>query len=566
MNLFFNTETDPTTSLVKSLNDNTAGTMPSMYLGDQVPLQITFTNGQASYPTWNGEQNLSVKIAIGLLGVKKLYVIQDHFIFTNNAYEGSFVVYSETLASALNGVESLDGTLEIQVARSNGQSFTVYQGDVTIFNQLIGSSTIYPTLDADGDGVPNELESNDPSIDVSLSMLNSYVTDGNSALQTGDIIKILFEHTKRDKTFLVGEYFSVYAVTSLGNPRIIFENEEYFFTENRGVYWEKVVPAPDTDNDGVPDTLDAYPNDASEQFDTDGDGVGNNADAFPQNPNETIDTDNDGTGDNSDAFPTDPFESKDTDGDGVGDNADAFPGDASETTDTDGDGVGDNSDEFPNDANEDTDTDGDGVGDNADAFPNDASETTDTDNDGTGDNADAFPNDPNEDTDTDGDGVGDNSDYDPNDPNVSTSIAYFIHGDDGINGTGYYYPVYTTTDGLGSYHTHTIQGVTVYMEDSDANHAQSKSTYTNNTYPKVPNTTAPDTDNDGVEDWTDYFSNDANWNLSKSDLDGYSLDTYRPVASNEIIRILNNWTTGSGLILTQGEYHISTGYSLASNR
>lgn len=188
----------------------------------------------------------------------------------------------------------------------------------------------------------------------------------------------------------------------------------------------------DTDNDGVVDSLDDFPNDPSETTDTDGDGVGDNADAFPNDPSETADSDGDDVGDNADALPNDPSETADSDGDGVGDNADTFPNDASESADTDGDGVGDNgdndidgdgvensSDAFPYDPTETTDTDGDGVGDNADAFPSDASETKDTDGDGLGDNADAFPNDANETIDTDGDGVGNNADEFPNDPSES---------------------------------------------------------------------------------------------------------------------------------------------------
>ncbi|XOV90693.1 MAG: S8 family serine peptidase [Pseudomonadota bacterium] len=41
----------------------------------------------------------------------------------------------------------------------------------------------------------------------------------------------------------------------------------------------------DSDGDGVPDSEDAFPNDASESRDTDGDGVGDNADAQPNNSN-----------------------------------------------------------------------------------------------------------------------------------------------------------------------------------------------------------------------------------------------------------------------------------------
>jgi CxxC motif-containing protein (DUF1111 family)/predicted lipoprotein with Yx(FWY)xxD motif len=57
----------------------------------------------------------------------------------------------------------------------------------------------------------------------------------------------------------------------------------------------------DSDNDGVSDDNDAFPNDPNETLDTDGDGVGNNADAFPNDPTETLDENNNGIGDNADA-------------------------------------------------------------------------------------------------------------------------------------------------------------------------------------------------------------------------------------------------------------------------
>lgn len=172
----------------------------------------------------------------------------------------------------------------------------------------------------------------------------------------------------------------------------------------------------DTDGDGVCDNSDAFPEDPKEQKDSDGDGVGDNSDAFPLDPQEQKDSDKDGVGDKADAFPMDPKEQKDSDGDGVGDNSDAFPDDPKEHADTDKDGVGDNSDACPNDPNDHKDTDGDKVCDYADAFPEDPTEQKDTDNDGVGDNADAFPEDPNEQKDSDGDGVGDKADACPEDP------------------------------------------------------------------------------------------------------------------------------------------------------
>ena len=77
--------------------------------------------------------------------------------------------------------------------------------------------------------------------------------------------------------------------------------------------------------------------------DTDQDGVPDIHDVFPNDPNETTDLDQDGIGDNSDP---------DRDGDSVNNENDLFPDDAQEYADLDGDGIGDNAD---------TDRDGDGI-------------------------------------------------------------------------------------------------------------------------------------------------------------------------------------------------------------
>tara|TARA_R110000796_G_scaffold11552_11_gene39139 strand:+ start:11585 stop:15175 length:3591 start_codon:yes stop_codon:yes gene_type:complete len=158
----------------------------------------------------------------------------------------------------------------------------------------------------------------------------------------------------------------------------------------------------DDDNDGTPDTEDAFPLDGNEDTDTDRDGTGDNADT---------DDDNDGTPDNEDAFPLDGNEDTDTDGDGTGDNADTDD----DRPDSDGDGVPDIDDAFPNDPNESIDTDGDGIGDNSDVDVNgDGSNDNGTDTDGDGINDD---NDKTDDRpDTDGDGVNNDLDDCPNTP------------------------------------------------------------------------------------------------------------------------------------------------------
>jgi hypothetical protein len=128
---------------------------------------------------------------------------------------------------------------------------------------------------------------------------------------------------------------------------------------------EESVEQQDADGDGIADSADAFPLDATETVDTDSDGTGNNADT---------DDDNDGVEDTSDAFPLDAGEASDSDNDGVGNNSDAFPDDATESLDSDSDSVGDNADNCSSLSNSDQlNTDGDAEGDACDS---------DDDNDG----------------------------------------------------------------------------------------------------------------------------------------------------------------------------------------
>ena len=176
------------------------------------------------------------------------------------------------------------------------------------------------------------------------------------------------------------------------------------------LYGQSTIPAargcPDTDNDGVVDPFDAFPEDFYQQTDNDGDGFGDNQavpngddcpDIFGTSNISGLlgcpDIDGDLYADTEDMFPEDPLQWEDIDGDGWGDNygwenytiadeqdignlitvrnqwGDAFITDPTQWSDTDGDGFGDNNtgriaDAFPVRATQWADTDGDGYGDN----------------------------------------------------------------------------------------------------------------------------------------------------------------------------------------------------------
>ncbi|GAM74795.1 microbial collagenase [Vibrio ishigakensis] len=131
----------------------------------------------------------------------------------------------------------------------------------------------------------------------------------------------------------------------------------------------------DSDQDGVPDELDPFPQDSSEWMDNDEDGIGDHSDT---------DDDDDGFTDDVDVFPLDAKKAGDHDGDGTDSVNDQYP------YDFDNDSYPDAEDDFPKDPAEWLDSDGDEVGDNADVFPDDPTEWADSDGDEVGDNEDAF--------------------------------------------------------------------------------------------------------------------------------------------------------------------------------
>jgi hypothetical protein len=158
----------------------------------------------------------------------------------------------------------------------------------------------------------------------------------------------------------------------------------------------------DSDDDGIADSVDAFPHDASEWQDSDDDNHGDNSDAFPNDASEWQDSDGDNHGDNSDLFPNNPDQWLDSDGDGFGDNSngvdgDAFPGDNSQWLDSDKDSFGDNlngtdGDACPQQNGFSTidqrgcpDSDLDGYSDEGDSFPYDKTQWIDADSDGYGD-------------------------------------------------------------------------------------------------------------------------------------------------------------------------------------
>lgn len=123
---------------------------------------------------------------------------------------------------------------------------------------------------SDPQEIQNYLSEYSPQLDIDDDGSTEALTDGLLIMRT------LFDFSE---SALINS-----AVGSSGNRKTATEIATYIDTLR------------DSDNDGVVDGSDTFPQDGNESVDTDGDGIGNNADN---------DDDGDGVEDSADAYPLD---------------------------------------------------------------------------------------------------------------------------------------------------------------------------------------------------------------------------------------------------------------------
>ena len=170
-------------------------------------------------------------------------------------------------------------------------------------------------------------------VDKSIELGNTVTITGTGSDSDGTISKYEW---KKGSTVLADAVSFAYTPTSTGTDTLtltVTDNDGASHSDNIRITVTVVAVSPGSDSDG--DTI-LDIND----IDDDNDGIPDSKDAFPLDNTESIDTDDDGQGNNADT---------DDDGDGIADDSDAFPLIASESKDSDGDGIGDNTDTNKND-------------------------------------------------------------------------------------------------------------------------------------------------------------------------------------------------------------------------
>ncbi|MAF93123.1 hypothetical protein CMO85_00485 [Candidatus Woesearchaeota archaeon] len=338
-------------------------------------------------------------------------------------------VSSTTIASGISAFEILhDGRVAIA---SYNKKIYVHNGDGSLANTLSEPNGIVSSL--------VELDNDTLLAGTTGGMLYHY--DSN----TWTAASLSLGHTKQ--TTSIDGYNGMYVVGAKQGKTTFVDRTNFTVLQTFTASGDVIATVPEFTGQFF--AIGVGPTDTKIRYfdlDSDQDGVNDLTDAFPNDPTQTLDSDEDGYGDDPngnqpDAFPNEPTQWADSDGDGYGDNVagenpDLFPNNADQWADADGDGYGDNSngqdgDVFPEEGTQWADTDRDGYGDNPEGFKPDSCPTVnafssldrygcpDSDLDGysnpdenwTIDNgADALPSNPTQWLDGDGDGYGDAAD------------------------------------------------------------------------------------------------------------------------------------------------------------
>ncbi|UTH09019.1 putative Ig domain-containing protein [Macrococcoides canis] len=480
-------------------------------------------------------------------------VNSDATAVTGTGTPGDTITVTFPDGTTATGVVQPDGTWTVNIPSgvdlTGGETLPVTAtdkaGNISIPTYVTVEDVLVPPVDTDGDGIPDDVDTDDDNDGVNDSDEIAAGLDPKNPDTDGDGINDGQEDTDGDG--ISNDDESVDSGTTVTD------------TDGDGIpdiVDPATVPPVDTDGDGIPDATDTD-DDNDGVSDSDENVVGTdplNPETTPGTPDGSIDTDGDGinNGDESDETlpnPTDKDGSGipdivekpttppvDTDGDGIPDDVD---------TDDDNDGVNDsdeivvgtdplNPETTPGTPDESIDTDGDGInnGDESDeTLPN----PTDKDGNGIPDIVEKPTTPP---VDTDGDGIPDDVDTDDDNDGVNDSdeeAAGLDPKNPDTDGDGIKDGAEDTDgDGINNDDESVDSGTTITDEDGDgvADIVD-------------PATKLLDTDGDGNPDVTD--TDDDNDGVNDSDEEAAGLDPKNPDTDGDGIKDGAEDTDGDGI-------------------
>ena len=137
MKLTINTNSPATDSSIQSLANNTKAAISPIYFGDNLELEVTFTDGAGNYAPFTGRADNAVIFAVGTIADRNAMTTTGTFNQEGGIYKTNLNLDTTALATAIGTQASVKLFLEIQISYADGTTQTMCQQEITMRNQII---------------------------------------------------------------------------------------------------------------------------------------------------------------------------------------------------------------------------------------------------------------------------------------------------------------------------------------------------------------------------------------------------------------------------------------------
>ena len=141
MNIVINTELDATESIVQNLDDANVASVPTMFLGDQHNVTISFGNNMGGFSAFTGRGGHQIMCGVGIVETRTTLTRARQRSALDGNYNFRLDLNTNELRNEMVGTTEKTLDFEVQISYANGTTQTLCQMPVVVRNTLI--ETLY---------------------------------------------------------------------------------------------------------------------------------------------------------------------------------------------------------------------------------------------------------------------------------------------------------------------------------------------------------------------------------------------------------------------------------------
>jgi hypothetical protein len=141
MNIVINTELSATESIVQNLDDANVASVPTLFLGDQHNIVISFGNNAGGFSGFTGRGGHQIMCGVGIAETRTTFTRARQRGFVGGNYYFRLDLNTNELRAEMAGAQEKTLNFEVQISYANGTTQTLCQMPVVVRNTLI--ETLY---------------------------------------------------------------------------------------------------------------------------------------------------------------------------------------------------------------------------------------------------------------------------------------------------------------------------------------------------------------------------------------------------------------------------------------